>query len=76
MTRLTKDTKEFQMFAEYWQIYQEFYEADNSDAYWDKLTKRTDEFIKKYQTQYARDLMFAFMDKQERELKEKLQKSA
>ena len=45
---LKKDTKDFQMFQEYWKIYQDFYIVENTDVYWNELITALEEFSKKY----------------------------
>lgn len=45
---LGKDTRDFQMFQEYWDIYQDFFVVENTDVYWDKLIVTLNNFSKKY----------------------------
>lgn len=45
---LGKDTRDFQMFQEYWKIYQDFFVVENTDVYWDKLIVTLNNFSKKY----------------------------
>lgn len=45
---LKKDTKDFQMFQEYWKIYQYFYDVEDTDAYWNELITALEGFSKKY----------------------------
>lgn len=64
--QLTKQDADFQMFADYYKIYQDFYIPEERDGYWQELIKVADEFFKKYPSEYAKDLMVAYMDSRER----------
>ena len=64
--QLTKQDAEFQMFADYYKIYQDFYAPEDTDEYWDALIKVSEQFYKKYNTKYARDIISAYMESGER----------
>ena len=68
--RLDKTTIEFQMFADYWKIVQDFYEPEDDESYWSKLIKETNEFYNKYKTDFAKALIMAFDNEIERKWKE------
>lgn len=63
--QLTKADAEFQMFSDYYKIYQDFYEPEDNDAYWDALIGAVDEFCKKYKTKLAKDLAIAYLNSRE-----------
>jgi hypothetical protein len=60
--QLTKTDEEFQMFSEYYKMYQDFYIPEDSDSYWQALIRTADEFCKKYNTKLAKDLVWAYLD--------------
>lgn len=63
--QLTKADAEFQMFSDYYKIYQDFYEPEDNDNYWQELIRAVDEFYKKYKTKLAKDLAIAYMNSRE-----------
>ena len=63
--QLTKADAEFQMFTDYYKIYQDFYVPEDNDAYWESLIHAVDEFYKKYKTKVAKDLALAYLNSRE-----------
>ena len=63
--QLTKADAEFQMFTDYYKIYQDFYEPEDNDAYWESLIRAVDTFYKKYNTKFAKDLALAYLNSRE-----------
>ena len=63
--QLTKADAEFQMFSDYYKIYQDFYEPEESDSYWDGLNAAIDEFYKKYKTKLAKELAIDYLNSRE-----------
>lgn len=63
--QLTKADAEFQMFTDYYKIYQAFYEPEDKDEYWQELAYAVDEFYKKYNTKFAKDLALAYLNSRE-----------
>lgn len=63
--KLTKADAEFQMFSDYYKIYQDFYEPEDNDNYWQGLVRAVDEFYKKYKSKLAKDLAIAYLDSRE-----------
>ena len=59
--KLDKTTVEFEMMQEFWSIWQEYYIPEDSDEYWDSLTKRADQYEKKYDGDTAVYLMLAVL---------------
>lgn len=64
--KLTKADTDFQMFADYYKIYQDFYIPEKGDDYWQSLISEADAFLKKYKTKYAEDLITAYLDSRSR----------
>ena len=71
---LKKGDIEYEMFNEYWQIMKQFNIPEDNDEYWESLINAGNAFCKKYDSQYARDLVLAFMASRETMWK-KLKKS-
>lgn len=63
--KLTKADAEFQMFSDYYKIYQDFYVPEDNDSYWQGLVRAVDEFYEKYKTKLAKDLAIAYLDSRE-----------
>lgn len=72
---LKKGDKEYEMFNDYWQIIKQFNIPESKDEYWKSLVDAVDEFCKKYDGKYARDIMLSFMESRETMWKENLKKS-
>ena len=56
---------EFQMFSDYYTIYKDFYEPEESDEYWKALIQATDDFCKKYPSKFAQDIVMAYLESRE-----------
>lgn len=63
--QLTKADVDFQMFSDYYKIYQDFYVPEDDDSYWQELIRAVDEFYKKYKTKLAKDLAIAYINSRE-----------
>lgn len=68
--KLTKTDTEFQMFSDYYKIYQDFYIPEKGNDYWKSLISETDAFLAKYKTKYAEDLITAYLDSRRRMYKD------
>lgn len=68
--KLTKTDAEFQMFADYYKIYQDFYIPEEGNDYWQSLISEADAFLAKYKTKYAEDLITAYLDSRQRMYKD------
>lgn len=67
---LKKTDKEFQFFQDFWEIIKNYNIPEENDAYWIDLVKESNKFIEKYNnSQYAKDIMNAFMKSREFMLK-------
>lgn len=67
--KLEKQDKEWQMFNEYYKIYQDFYVPEDNDEYWDTLVDVSCEFANKYNTKFARNIIIEYIKSRERILK-------
>lgn len=65
---LGKDTPEFKMFGEYFNLVQKFYLHERTDEYWNALVESGNEFFNKWQKEVplSRELVNAFLNYQER----------
>ena len=62
---LKKGDTEYEIFNDYWKIVKEYNIPEDADEYWERLINAGDEFCKKYDSQYARDLILAFITSRE-----------
>lgn len=62
---LEKGDTEYELFNDYWKIVKEYNIPEDADEYWEGLINASDEFCKKYDSQYAIDLVLAFMASRE-----------
>lgn len=46
--KFTKDSTEFHMFADYWNICQKYWNVEKDEKYWEDLVFDIEEFHKKY----------------------------
>ena len=63
--QLTKADAEFQMFSDYYKMYQDFYLPEDSDSYWQELARAVDAFHNKYKNKFACDLALAYLESRE-----------
>lgn len=63
--RFDKDSMEFKMFNEFWQVFQQFGEVEQTEIYWESLTNRCREFAKKY-GEFGKQLMLVAFEELER----------
>ena len=62
---LKKGDTEYDLFNDYWKLTKEFNIPEDNDEYWESLINAGNAFCKKYDSQYAIDLMLAFMASRE-----------
>lgn len=69
--KFEKDSLEWKMLNDFWQLMQNFYVPEDSDAYWEEQIKATDEFMKAYKVHpMARRLAISFHNYLEEKYKE------
>lgn len=64
--KLQKGSKEFELFQDYWNLLQENWIVEDTDAYWEKAIADSDAFYHKYKTPFAKELSVACMNELER----------
>lgn len=64
--RLQKGSEEFEMFQDYWNMYQEHLAVERTDSYWEKAAEDSRLFYEKHNTPFARELAVAYMNELER----------
>ena len=62
---LKKGDMEYDLFNDYWKIVKEYNIPEDADEYWESLINAVNEFYKKYNSQYAKDLVLAFTTSRE-----------
>ena len=62
---LKKGDMEYDLFNDYWKIVKEYNIPEDADEYWESLISAVNEFYKKYNSQYAKDLVLAFTTSRE-----------
>ena len=66
--KFTKETKEFQMFQEFWSIFQNFGQVENTEEYWNDFVNNARKFAEKY-GDYGKQLMLVTLEEFERKSK-------
>ena len=62
---LKKGDIEYEIFNDYWKIVKEYNIPEDADEYWESLINAGNAFCNKYDSQYARDLVLAFIASRE-----------
>ena len=62
---LEKGDTEYELFNDYWKLTKEFNIPEDADEYWESLINAGNAFCKKYDSQYAIDLILAFITSRE-----------
>ncbi len=65
-TKIAKNDIEFQMFADYWKLLEEYFVPENDEKYWEDLLSSVRKFAKKYNSGFAKDLGLSLIDELER----------
>lgn len=52
--KFSKGSKEWQMFMDYWNLCQKFWEPEDNDQYWEQVISEADAFYRKYNTGLSR----------------------
>lgn len=63
--RFDKDSMEFKMFNEFWQVFQQFGEVEQTEIYWESLANRCRDFSEKY-GEFGKQLMLVTFEELER----------
>ena len=72
--KFAKGSSEWMMFMDYWTLCQKYWEPEESDSYWENLIDATDDFYKKYNTDFAKSLALSLVNEAERKQKRKERK--
>ena len=65
--KFTKETKEFQMFQEFWTIFQNFGQVENTEEYWNDFINNARKFAEKY-GDYGKQLMLVTFEEFEKKI--------
>lgn len=64
--KFDKGSKEWQMFVDFWNICQKYWEVESNDTYWQDLIDESEEFADKYKDiELSRKLVLSFIESQE-----------
>lgn len=64
--KFDKGSKEWQMFVDFWNICQKYWEVEINDNYWQDLIDESEEFADKYKDiELSRKLVLSFIETQE-----------
>jgi len=63
--KFLKDSKEFEMFRDYWNMVQYLWGVEDNDEYWQQTVDLTNQFYEKYNSEYAKGLINALLDELE-----------
>lgn len=66
-----KGSEMFFFFRDYWNFVQKFWGLEETDEYWDELILAAEKLYHKYPNDFAKFLIWALIDEQERKWKEK-----
>lgn len=64
--KFLKGAEEWQLFMDYWNLCQKYWEPEENDKYWEELVDAADKFYRKYNTSFARSLAADFISEVER----------
>lgn len=62
--KFKKGSGEWNLFQDYWQLCQKFWEPEADAAYWEQAAKETEEFYQKYKNinaAFAKEISLAFL---------------
>ena len=69
--KLGKDSEDFNFFAEYWKLYQDFYIPEERETYWQELLDAEDKLLRKYNgNKFLCDIIMAYNTEIERRYRE------
>lgn len=67
--RFEKNSKEWQMFTDFWSLCQKFWVAENSDEYWNNFICAANQFCDKHKGSFPQKLAMAILETKEEERK-------
>ncbi len=67
---IRRGEKEFNMMADLWRLYKNFYIPEDTDEYWTELIKAGVNFREKYDSKLADDLLMGIYDELESRYKQ------
>lgn len=77
--KLEKGSEEWQFFKDYYEFRQKYYEADNSEEWFEKLIHAADQFYEKYKNvsfaEYVKQLILAHISDVDRRTRKNIGKN-
>lgn len=67
--KFAKGSEEWQMFIDFWNLCQKYWIPEEKESYWKSLVSDAEEFIKKYNSDFARELAMVLMAEMEMKYK-------
>lgn len=67
--KFEKGSEEWQMFMDYWELCQKFWEPEDTDIFWKSVIDEINAFCKKYGTDFSRKLALALVNELEAKAK-------
>lgn len=58
MSKIQKGTEEFQMFQDFWKMYNDFHDVELGDEFCEKVKNALDEFANKYKQFYMSEKLW------------------
>lgn len=69
---LEKGTEEWMFWSEFFQFCKKYWEPSGDNEYWNNLSKEANELYDKYQTEFAIEMIFTFLDVQNKKYQTKI----
>lgn len=66
--KFEKDSEEWKMFMDFWQLCQKYWIPDSSDEYWEAFSAETNKFYKKHPDTFSRALGNALHEEMEKKM--------
>lgn len=64
--KFPKGSVEWDMFQQFWRLCQKYWIVEDAEEYWDALVKDASDFMDKYDTFFARQLVAGFVENQDK----------
>ncbi len=61
MSKIQKGTEEFQMFQDFWQLYNDFHDVELGEDFLEKAKIAIDDFLKKYKQFYIGEKLWGVL---------------
>lgn len=69
---IQRGSEEFEMFTDFWNLYKDHAIVEDNDTYFNLVIDAADQFYKKYNTEFSKELAVAFLNEIERKYKHEM----